>query len=155
MKIAIASDHAGFETKQALVQHLKAKGFQVEDLGPGDSQPSDYPLFAEKVGQAVSLGRVEKGIVVCGNGIGMSIAANKVPGVRAALAFTESMAQQTRDHNDSNVLSLAGRELPLETNLRIAETWLSTPFSRVDRHVRRVGEIADIERKYLKGDGGK
>jgi ribose 5-phosphate isomerase B len=152
MKIAIASDHAGFEAKQALVQHLKAKGHQVEDLGPGDAQPSDYPLFAEKVGKAVVDGRAEKGIVVCGNGIGMSIAANKVPGVRAALVFSEAMAKQTRDHNDSNVLSLAGRELPLETNLRIAEAWLSTPFSRVERHARRVGEIADIEKKYLKGN---
>ncbi len=150
MKIAIGSDHAGFETKQALLKHLEGEGHQVEDLGSHNGEPSDYPLYAEKVGQAVASGKAEKGILVCGNGIGMSIAANKVPGIRAALVFNEKMAQQTRDHNDSNVLSLAGRELPVATNLKIADVWLATPFSKVDRHVRRIGEIAEIEKENRK-----
>lgn len=151
MKIAIGADHAGFETKQALVTHLEAEGYQVEDMGSTSPEPSDYPLYAEKVAKAVAAGKADRGILVCGNGIGMSIAANKVPGIRAALVFTEDMAKQTRTHNDSNVLSLAGRELPLATNLKLADTWLTTPFSEVDRHSRRVGEIKDLEKKYLKG----
>ncbi|HVZ81798.1 MAG TPA: ribose 5-phosphate isomerase B [bacterium] len=147
MKIAIGSDHAGFDLKQALVKHLQEKGHKVEDFGAYDAQPSDYPLFGEKVAGAVATGEVERGILVCGNGIGMSIVANKVPGVRAALVFTEKMAQQTRSHNDSNVLSLAGRELPVEANLKMADVWLETPFSKEERHVRRVGEITDLEKK--------
>lgn len=150
MKIAVGADHAGFEAKQALVKHLQGAGHQVEDVGTHSSEACDYPLFAEKVAELVAARRAEKGIVVCGNGIGMAITANKVPGVRAALVFTEKMARDTRDHNDSNVLSLAGRDLPVETNLKLVDAWLSTPFSNVDRHVRRVKEIADIEKKHLK-----
>ncbi len=150
MKIAIGADHAGFDLKQALVKHLGEKGFQVQDVGAPDAQPSDYPIYAEKVAQAVASRQADRGILVCGNGIGMSIVANKVPGVRAALVFTEKMAEQTRSHNDSNVLSLAGRDLPMETNLKLTDIWLNTPFSNVDRHVRRVEEIRDIEKAHLK-----
>lgn len=147
MKIAIGSDHAGFELKQVLLQHLKGKGHQVEDLGAYNEEASDYPVFGEKVARAVSQGQVDRGIVVCGNGIGMSIVANKVPGVRAALVFTDKMAEQTRSHNDSNVLSLAGRDLPVETNLKLTDIWLATPFSNAERHVRRVEEITELEKK--------
>jgi ribose 5-phosphate isomerase B len=150
MKIAIGSDHAGFDLKQVLVQHLKQEGYQVEDVGAYNAEASDYPVFGEKVAKAVASKEVDRGIVVCGNGIGMSIVANKVPGVRAALVFTEKMAEQTRTHNDSNVLSLAGRDLPQETNVKLADIWLKTPFSNVDRHVRRVGEIKEIEKTNLK-----
>src|SRR5271170_2805328 len=144
MKIAIGADHAGFETKEALVKYLKAAGHQVEDVGAYNNEASDYPIYGEKVAKAVADHQADRGIVVCGNGIGMSIVANKVPGVRAALVFTEKMAEQTRSHNDSNVLSLAGRDLPQETNLKLTDIWLKTPFSNVDRHVRRVGEIKEI-----------
>jgi ribose 5-phosphate isomerase B len=105
-------------------------------------------LFAEKVAVSVAKGQAERGIVICGNGIGMSIAANKIPGIRAALVTTEKMAQDTRAHNDSNVLSLAGRDLPLESNLRLAKIWVDTPFSGIDRHKRRVEEIIRIENQY-------
>lgn len=149
MKIAIGSDHAGFDLKQVLVKHLQGKGHQIKDLGAYDAQPSDYPVFGEKVAEAVAGGEAERGIVVCGNGIGMSIVANKVPGVRAALVFTEQMAKQTRSHNDSNVLSLAGRDLPIDTNLKLTDIWLETPFSAEERHIRRVGEITDLEKKTL------
>lgn len=150
MKIAIGADHAGFDLKQALVKHLGEKGYQVEDMGAPTAEASDYPIYAEKVAEAVASHKADRGIVVCGNGIGMSIVANKVPGVRAALVFTEKMAEQTRSHNDSNVLSLAGRDLPVETNLKLTDIWLNTPFSNVDRHARRVQEITDIEKTHLK-----
>jgi ribose 5-phosphate isomerase B len=150
MKIAIGSDHAGFDLKQVLVQHLKKEGYQVEDVGAYNAESSDYPVFGEKVAKAVASKAVDRGIVVCGNGIGMSIVANKVPGVRAALVFTEKMAEQTRAHNDSNVLSLAGRDLPQETNLKLTDIWLKTPFSNVDRHIRRVDEIKEIEKTTFK-----
>jgi ribose 5-phosphate isomerase B len=150
MKIAIGADHAGFEVKQALVTHIKEMGHQVQDMGTNSTEACDYPLIGEQVAKAVSSHQADRGILVCGNGIGMSIVANKVPGIRAALVFTEKMAQDTRTHNDSNVLSLAGRDLPVETNLKLADIWLKTPFSNVDRHVRRVHEITDIEKKYLK-----
>jgi ribose 5-phosphate isomerase B len=150
MKISIGSDHAGFDAKGALVKHLEAQGHQVEDVGAYNNEPSDYPTYGEKVARAVAEKRADRGIVVCGNGIGMSIVANKVPGVRAALVLTEKMAQQTREHNDSNVLSLAGRDLPVETNLKLADIWLKTPFSNLDRHVRRVQEINDMDKSPVK-----
>jgi ribose 5-phosphate isomerase B len=150
MKIAIGADHAGFETKEALVKHLKGEGHQVEDMGAYNSEASDYPVFGEKVAKAVADHHADRGIVVCGNGIGMSIVANKVPGVRAALVFTEKMAQQTREHNDTNVLSLAGRDLPLDTNIKLTDIWLKTPFSNVDRHIRRVQEINEMEKAPAK-----
>ncbi len=148
MKIAIGSDHAGFTVKEAVVAFLKGKGHEVTDMGSYNAEPSDYPLFAEKVAVSVSSGQSERGIVVCGNGIGMSIAANKVPGIRAALVTSEKMAHDTRDHNDSNVLSLAGRDLPVDLNLKIVQIWTQTPFSGVDRHQRRIDEITQIEKKY-------
>jgi ribose 5-phosphate isomerase B len=150
MRIAIGADHAGFETKQTLTGFLRQKGHQVEDMGTNSSAPCDYPDFALKVAEAVSQKRAERGIVICGNGIGMAIVANKVPGVRAALVFTEKMAKDTVEHNNSNVLSLAGRDLPVETNLKLAQTWLETSFKNEERHVRRVEKITDVEKKYLK-----
>jgi len=152
MKIAIGADHAGFELKQDLVKHLEGMGHQVQDVGTYNSEASDYPLSAEKVAKLVSAKQADRGIVACGNGIGMCIAANKVPGVRCALVFTEKMARDTRDHNDSNVLSLAGRDLPAETNIRLVDAWLSTPYSQGERHTRRIQEITAIEKEYLKGN---
>jgi ribose 5-phosphate isomerase B len=150
MKIVIGSDHAGFELKEVLVQRLKQAGDTVEDVGAFNDEASDYPVFGEKVAKAVSDNQADRGIVICGNGIGMSIVANKFPGVRAALAFTEKMAKETREHNNSNVLSLAGRDLPVDTNLKIADVWLKTPFSNLERHERRVAEIAQLEKDLSK-----
>ena len=152
MKIAIGTDHAGFELKQALVKHLQNLGHQVQDVGAYTSEASDYPIYGEKVAKLVAAKEADRGIVVCGNGIGMCITANKVPGVRCALVFTDKMARDTRDHNDSNVLSLAGRDMPVEINLSLVDTWLSTPFSRGERHARRIQEISAIEKEYLKGN---
>ena len=153
MKIAIGADHAGFELKQRLVEHLKGLGHQVQDFGSNSTEPSDYPKFALPVAESVAQKQNDRGILICGNGIGMSIVANKVPGVRAALTMTEKMAKDTRQHNDSNVLVLAGRDLPEADNLKIAEVWLATPFSNVDRHIRRVDEIRDIENTIYKSGG--
>ncbi len=148
MKITIGSDHAGFTAKEAVAAMLRNLGHEVSDLGAFNLEPSDYPYYAEKVALSVARGQAERGIVICGNGIGMSIVANKIPGVRAALVTNEKAAHDTRDHNDSNVLSLAGRDLPVETNLKLAKIWVETPFSGADRHQRRVDEIHQIERKY-------
>jgi ribose 5-phosphate isomerase B len=150
MKIAIGTDHAGFELKQKMVKQVQGMGHQVLDMGTDSPESCDYPVFARKVGEAVSEGRADRGILICGNGIGMSIVANKIPGVRAALVYTEKMAEQTRSHNDSNVISLAGRDLPPETNLKLADIWLKTPFSGEERHSRRVREIREVEDAYMK-----
>jgi ribose 5-phosphate isomerase B len=150
MKITIGADHAGFELKDVLVKHLKAAGHTVTDVGAFNPEPSDYPVFGEKVAKAVANKEADRGIVICGNGIGMSIVANKIPGIRAALVFTEKMAKDTREHNDSNVLSLAGRDLPDDLNLKLADIWINTPFSQVERHQRRVNEITEME-KEIKG----
>jgi ribose 5-phosphate isomerase B len=150
MKIVIGADHAGFECKQALIKQMQKSGHQVEDMGTDSNVSCDYPLFAEKVALAVAHKKADRGILVCGNGMGMYIVANKIPGIRATLVMNEKMAQDTRSHHDANVLSLAGRDMPLETNLKLAEMWLKTPFSNVERHARRVQEIKDIEKKYMK-----
>jgi ribose 5-phosphate isomerase B len=150
MKIAIGSDHAGFNLKEALVRHLKQSGYTVEDVGAYNAEPSDYPVYGEKVAKAVADRQADRGIVICGNGIGMSIVANKIPGVRAALAYNEKVAKDTRGHNNSNVLSLAGRELSLDTNIKIADAWLGAEFSHAERHERRVAEIDRLEQDLSK-----
>ena len=129
---------------------LRTKGHEILDQGAFTPEPSDYPVFAEKVAVCVAKREADRGIVVCGNGIGMSIVANKIPGIRAALVTSEKGAHDTRDHNDSNVLSLAGRDLSVDTNLRLAQIWIETPFSGVDRHQRRVDEISRIDEHYEK-----
>ena len=146
MNIAIGADHAAFELKGLVLERLKSQGYQVADLGTHSSASCDYPPIAEAVAKEVSEGKAERGVLMCGTGIGMSIAANKVPGVRAALVYNESVAAGTRDHNDSNVLVLAGREFSNEENLRMLDIWMQTPFSNAERHQRRIRQITDIER---------
>lgn len=143
--IAIACDHGGFALKQELIAHLTAKGYALEDMGCYSTESVDYPAYAEKVGRAVAAGTYEKGILICGTGIGMSIAANKIQGVRAALCTDCYSAEMARQHNDSNILCLGGRTIGSEVAKRIAEIWLSTPFSGVEKHARRIGMIRDIE----------
>ena len=142
--IAIASDHAGYALKQTLIDHLTAQGIQVEDLGCG-GEPVDYPQYAEKLGRAVAAGQYERGILVCGTGIGMSIAANKIPGVRAALCADCYSAEMTRQHNDANVLCLGGRVVGSELAKRIVDTYLAAGFSNGESHIRRLGQIRKLE----------
>ncbi|HEX4951261.1 MAG TPA: ribose 5-phosphate isomerase B [Blastocatellia bacterium] len=147
MKIAIASDHAGYTEKEAIKQQLTQMGVEVEDYGTESADVSvDYPDFAERVGNAVVNGEAERGILVCGTGIGVSIAANKIPGVRAALAWNAETAQLARTHNDANILAVGARTTPPETIKEIVETYLSNEFAG-GRHARRVEKIAELERK--------
>lgn len=144
MRIAIGSDHAGFDLKETLREALAADGHELDDLGTYDRASCDYPDFARAVAQAVADGRAERGILICGTGIGMAIAANKVPGVRAACCSEPVSARLTRQDNDSNVLTLGGRLIGPLMALEIARVWLATPFAG-GRHQRRVDKIHALE----------
>ncbi|MBI3405351.1 MAG: ribose 5-phosphate isomerase B [Acidobacteria bacterium] len=147
--IAIGADHGGFELKQQIVGFLQAWGFTVLDQGTNSSAAVDYPDFAEAVANCVVRGDAALGIVVDTVGIGSSIAANKVPGARAALCYDRSSARNSREHNDANILSLGARSMPAEVAREIVAVWLETPFAG-GRHQKRVDKIGAIERRHLK-----
>ena len=144
--IAIASDHGGFAMKTQLIAHLRERGTEFEDLGCCSEESVDYPDYAEKAARGVAAGTYERAVLICGTGIGMSIAANKIPGIRAALCADCYSAEMTRAHNDSNVLCLGGRTIGSELAKRILDIWLDTPFSGLEKHARRIGRIAALER---------
>jgi len=150
MKVAIGSDHAGWKIKDHLSHFLKKKGYEVRDFGCVDDTSCDYPDFGLLVAEALMRGEYGRGILVCGAGIGMSLVANKVPGVRAALCLNSFMAKISREHNDANILILPGRIISEKEAEDMAIIFLETEFSREERHVRRVGKIKEIERKYFK-----
>ncbi len=139
-KIIIGADHAGFELKQKVKARLEARGLAIEDVGTHSSESVDYPKIAHAVAGAVEAGRCERGVVVCGTGLGVSMAANRHAGVRAALAYDEDTARLSREHNDANVLALGGRSLDHAKALRILEVWLDTPFAG-GRHASRIAAI--------------
>lgn len=146
MRIAVGSDHAGYEDpppyyKPAIMDHLRKLGHDVVDCGTNGSESVDYPDFARRVCDALHEGKAERGVLLCGTGIGISIAANRNPGVRAAVCTSEEMARLSREHNDANVLCLGRRVLSLDECLRIVDAWLDTPFSGGERHRRRVGKM--------------
>jgi len=145
--IGIGSDHGGFNLKNEIVRFLKAKGYEVKDFGTYNTDSVDYPDFGQTVAEAVSRGECDKGIVICGTGVGISIAANKVKGIRAALCTDTYMARMTREHNDANILALGERVLGVGVALDIVETWLGTQFVG-GRHQQRIEKIAQIEEKY-------
>ena len=145
MRVALGSDHAGYEHKQRIKGFLEGKGVEVTDLGTYSAEESvDYPDFAEKVGEAVVGGDAELGVLVCGTGIGMAIAANKVDGVRAANVTDPEFAKLARAHNDANVITVSGRFVDPEVNEQIIEAFLATPFEG-GRHERRVNKINGME----------
>ena len=144
MRIRIGSDHAGFELKESVRAHLESSGHDVVDLGAHSPDSVDYPDFAQLVGRAVAAGDADFGVLVCGTGLGMAIAANKVHGVRAVQVTDPEFAKMARAHNDANVLTLAGRYTDPATAAIIVDTFLSTPFDS-GRHQRRVDLIARIE----------
>lgn len=144
MMLAIGSDHGGLELKEAVKKVLASRGIHVNDFGTGNSDSVDYPDFAEKVAGAVSSGSDELGILVCGTGIGMSIVANKFPGVRAALATDEFMAQMAKEHNNANILVLGGRVLDEEMAIKMVNVWLDSDYEG-GRHQRRLDKIAKVE----------
>lgn len=143
MKIAIASDHGGFELKENIKKFLEERNIEVLDLGTNSSESVDYPIYGKACGEAVAKGEADRGIVCCGTGIGISIAANKVKGIRCALCTDVTMAQLTRKHNNANVLALGGRTTGLQTALDITAAWLDTEFEG-GRHQRRI-DMLDAE----------
>jgi ribose 5-phosphate isomerase B len=145
MKIAVGGDHAGFEAKEEVKKQLKALGHEVIDFGANSTVSSDYPDFAHEVGKAVAGGTAERGVLACGTGIGVCIAANKVPGVRAALAYDVETAKLSRLHNDSNVLCLGGRTMDPELRANMLKVWLDTPFEGGERHVRRIAKMEEVD----------
>jgi len=144
VKIALGSDHAGFEFKERLKSLLASLGHSFEDFGTKSAAPCDYPDYAEPVARAVATGKCDRGILICGTGIGMSVCANKVRGIRAALCCDAQSAKVSREHNDSNVLCLGARGREFETASEIVKVWLSTEFAG-GRHEGRVKKISAIE----------
>lgn len=141
--IAIGSDHGGFELKQAVMKHLQERGIEYKDYGTYDTASTDYPIYAKKVAKAVQSGEAERGILICGTGIGVSITANKFKGIRCSLCADSYTAELTRLHNDSNILAMGGRIIGTELALRIVDTYIDTPFSGEERHIRRINQIEE------------
>ena len=137
MKIAVASDHGGFALKEKVKEHLIERGFDVEDLGTYSEESVDYPVYGKACGEAVASGKADLGVVVCGTGIGISIAANKVKGIRCGLCTSVEMAHLTKQHNNANILALGGRTTEPELAFKIVDEWLDTEFEG-GRHQRRV-----------------
>lgn len=141
--IALGSDHGGFELKQEVIKHLQERNIEYKDFGTYTKDSCDYPAYAKKVAEAVVNKECEFGILICGTGIGISIAANKVKGIRAALCHDCFSAQATREHNDANILAMGARVIGPGLALKIVDTFLDTPFSNDDRHIKRIGLIED------------
>lgn len=147
--IVLAADHAGFGAKEYIKEFLQKSNYKVEDIGAFSKKPVDYPKYAEKVALSVSGERNKKGILVCGTGIGASIAANKIPGIRAALVNSAKDARLSEDHNNANILVLGGRPYNKNRVKIILKAWLGSKFQG-GRHLRRLREIRDIEKKYMR-----
>ena len=139
--IAIGSDHGGFALKKALMEHLDKRGLAYKDYGTYSEASCDYPQYAKAVANAIVSGECERGILICGTGIGVSITANKIPGIRAALCSDCFSAEATRQHNDANILCMGARVVGEGLALKIADTFLDTPFSNDERHKRRISMI--------------
>ena len=144
MRIAVGSDHRGYAIRSKVIDLLGRLGHEVVDVGTDSGEPVDYPDIAAVVAHKVSRHEVERGILVCGTGLGMTIVANRFPGVRATLAYDESTARLGRQHNDANVLTLGGRSTPHELALRLVEVWLGTPFEG-GRHADRIEKIDAVK----------
>jgi ribose 5-phosphate isomerase B len=148
-RIAIGSDHGGVELKSDLAAFLRERGLEVIDLGTTGAESVDYPDFGEQVARAVVDGGADRGIIVCGTGIGISIAANKIPGIRAALVTDPFMARMAREHNDANILALGGRVLDADSARQCVAAWLDATFEG-GRHQRRLDKISELEKKYCR-----
>ena len=145
MKIAIGCDHGALALKNALVERLTAQGHVVKDFGTYTEDSCDYPDYAAPAAQAVAAGEFEKGIVLCTTGIGVSITANKIPGIRCALLSDVTSARMTREHNDTNVMAMGAARVSQELAFQIVDTWLSTEFSHAERHQRRIDKVMALE----------
>ena len=149
-RIAVGADHGGFALKAHLIALLRSRGLEVADLGTHSPAPCDYPQIGCKVASAVAQGRFDRGVLLCKSGIGIAIAANKVPGIRATVCGDAFDAKRSREHNDANVLVMGAEKLTRAQAARILAAWLSTPFESGGRHERRVRQIAAIERSILR-----
>lgn len=147
MKIALAADHAGFPLKEEIKKHLNERGFKTEDFGTYNEESVDYALFAEKAGDAVASKECDLGIFCCGTGVGISMAANKVRGIRAANCENTFSARMTRIHNDANVLCIGSRVVGVGLALDMVDLFVDTPFSHEERHQRRIDQVMAIESK--------
>lgn len=141
--IAIGCDHGGYALKQEVIRHLEERGLEYKDYGCYSEESVDYPEYGKKVAHAVANKEADKGIVICGTGIGISITANKIPGIRCALCTDCFCAEATRQHNDANMLAMGGRVVGPGLALKIVDTFLDTPFSNEERHIRRIKQIED------------
>jgi ribose 5-phosphate isomerase B len=148
MKLVIGSDHAGFQLKVATGDFLRSLGNEVLDVGAFNENPSDYPDFAEKVGLAVLEGKAERGVLICGSGVGASVAANKMPGIRAGMCHDTYSAHQGVEHDDINVLVLGSRVVGVALAGDLVKTFLGARFTNEERHLRRLGKVKALEAKY-------
>ncbi|MGD8396855.1 MAG: ribose 5-phosphate isomerase B [Candidatus Eiseniibacteriota bacterium] len=149
MRIALGSDHAGFDLKQEMVALVRSLGHEVLDLGTDSTDSVDYPDFAEAVGLAVIDGRAERGILICGSGVGASVAANKLPGIRAGISHDTYSAHQGVEHDDVNVLVMGARIIGVEIAREVVRAFLAARFSNEERHCRRLEKVRDLESRYL------
>jgi ribose 5-phosphate isomerase B len=154
LSVALGADHAGWELKEALKSWLMEAGYQVLDFGTHSPDAVDYPDYAQQVGEAVAVGKVDRGVLVCGTGIGMTMAANKIPGVRAALCGDTFTSRMSREHNDANVLALGGRLTDADMGCAILKVWLETDFAG-GRHARRVNKLMELEGPRGFREGGR
>jgi RpiB/LacA/LacB family sugar-phosphate isomerase len=148
MRVALASDHAGFELKSTLAAYVGELGYEVLDLGTNDTSPVDYPDFAEAIGKALLAGRAERGILICGSGVGASVAANKIPGIRAGLCHDTYSAHQGVEHDEMNVLVMGGRVIGIELARELVRAYLGAKFTGDERHRRRLDKIRSLESRY-------
>ena len=146
MKIAFGCDHAGYQLKACLMEHLEKKGIQCDDLGGHFPEKIDYPIAGERVARAVAAGQYEKGIIICGTGVGISISANKVPGIRCVVCSEPYSAQKSVEHNNANMLALGERVVGMDLACLIVDTWLAATFEG-GRHATRVDLIHDVEKR--------
>ena len=151
MKIVIGSDHAGFQLKNAMGDLLRSLGHEVLDVGAFNENPSDYPDFAEAVGKAVLDGKAERGVLVCGSGVGASVAANKLPGIRAGMCHDTYSAHQGVEHDDINVLVMGSRVIGVALAQDLVKAFLGAKFTNEERHARRLGKVKALEAKYAAG----
>jgi len=152
MRIAVGCDHAGFPLKAPAIEELRRLGHDVIDLGTNSTDAVDYPDFAQQVGEAVARGDAERGLLLCGSGVGASVAANKVPGVRAAVCHDTFSARQGVEDDDMNVLCLGARVIGDQLALDVIRAWQAATFSNAERHVRRLNKVKAIEARYLRPD---
>lgn len=146
MKIGVASDHVGFELKPSIIEYISSLGYEVIDYGPSNNTRTDYPLYAEKVAEEIIMGNIDKGILICGTGVGISIAANKFKGIRAVVCSEPYSAKLSKEHNDTNILAFGSRVIGIELAKMITFEWLNAVYEG-GRHANRVKMIGDIENK--------